>query len=137
MVNAPPQTDTGRLLVLLSLGAFLAIGNAAAQQQADTLFQPVVAQPAYAPGAGPVVLVDEEHHNFHTVEGRYQAFASVLRADGYVVRPSAKRFDSDALDEADILVISNALHERNLDQWQLPTPSAFTPEEIEHVRAWV
>ncbi len=137
MDDATPQTVTGRLLILLSLGALLATGNAAAQQQADTLFQPVVANPAYAPGAGPVVLIDEAHHNFHTVEGRYQAFASVLRADGYVVRPSAHRFDAEALDEADVLVISNALHERNLDQWQLPTPSAFTPEEIEHVRAWV
>ncbi len=117
MVDATPQTDTGRLLVLLSLGAFLAIGTAAAQQQADTLFQPAVSNPAYAPGAGPVVLVDEAHHNYHTVEGRYQAFASVLRADGYVVRPSARRFDSDVLDEADVLVISNALHERNLGNW--------------------
>ena len=137
MVDATPQTDTGRLLVLLSLAVLLATGNAAAQQQADTLFQPVVANPAYAPSAGPVVLVDEAHHNYHTVEGRYQAFASVLRADGYVVRPSANRFDPDVLDEADVLVISNALHERNLGNWQLPTPSAFTPEEIEHVRAWV
>ena len=41
----------------------------------------------------------------------------MLRADGYVVRPSARRFDSDALDEADVLVISNALHERNLGHW--------------------
>ena len=41
----------------------------------------------------------------------------MLRADGYLVRPSANRFDSDALDEADILVISKALHERNLDLW--------------------
>ena len=79
MVDATPQTDTRRLLVLLSLGAFLAIGTAAAQQQADTLFQPAVSNPAYAPGAGPGVLVDEAHHNYHTVEGRYQAFASVLR----------------------------------------------------------
>ncbi len=70
MGNATPQTNTGRLLVLLSLGAVLATGHAAAQQQADTLFQPVVAQPAYALGAGPVVLIDEAHHNFHTVEGR-------------------------------------------------------------------
>ena len=137
MVYATSQTDTGPLLVLLSLAVLLATGNAVAQQQADTLFQPVVAKPAYAPSAGPVVFIDEAHHNFHTVEGRYQAFASVLRADGYVVRPSAHRFDADALDEADVLVIANALHERNLDLWQLPTPSAFTSEEIEHVRAWV
>lgn len=131
------QTDPRRLVVLLGLVAWLATGHAAAQQQADTLFQPGVANPAYAPGAGPVVLVDEAHHNFHTAEGRYQAFATVLRADGYVVRPSTRRFDADALDGADVLVISNPLHTRNVEAWQLPTPSAFTPEEIEHVRAWV
>ncbi len=63
MVDATPQTHTRRLLVLLSLAVLLVTGNAAAQQQADTLFQPVVAKPAYAPGAGPVVFVNEAHHN--------------------------------------------------------------------------
>jgi uncharacterized protein (DUF2249 family) len=35
------------------------------------------------------------------------------------------------------LVISNALNERNIEDWSLPTPSAFTDEEIEIVRKWV
>ena len=118
---------------MLCFGAF----DASAQQQADTTFQPVVARPAFAPEAGPVVLVDEAHHNFHTVGGRYQGFAKVLRADGYVVRASTRRFAGDALDDADVLVISNAIHESNLEVWQLPTPSAFSDDEIDHVRAWV
>ncbi|MBI3578989.1 MAG: hypothetical protein HY089_06205 [Ignavibacteriales bacterium] len=37
-----------------------------AQQVADTLFAPTVGAPAYKEGAGPVVLLDEAHHNFHT-----------------------------------------------------------------------
>lgn len=137
MVDAAPQAAPQRLLLLLSLALVFVAHPAAAQQQADTTFRAVVAQPAFAPGTGPVVLLDEAHHNFHTVEGRYQAFVRVLRADGYVVRASARRFYDDALAGADVLVIANALHERNLGSWQLPTPSAFTPEEIEHVRAWV
>jgi hypothetical protein len=110
---------------------------AATQQRADTTFQPVVENPAYPAGAGPIVLIDAAHHNFHTLDGRYQAFARVLQRDGYVVRSSEVPFDSAALVGAAILVISNALSERNLEDWSLPTPSAFTAEEIRAVRDWV
>jgi uncharacterized protein (DUF2249 family) len=36
-----------------------------------------------------------------------------------------------------ILVISNALNERNTEDWSLPNPSAFTDAEIQAVEAWV
>jgi hypothetical protein len=36
-----------------------------------------------------------------------------------------------------VLVIANALHARNREDWFLPTPSAFTPAEIAAVEAWV
>jgi hypothetical protein len=42
-----------------------------------------------------------------------------------------------AFRDIDVLVISNALHERNEKDWSLPTPSAFTTEEIAVVRSWV
>jgi hypothetical protein len=35
------------------------------------------------------------------------------------------------------LVISNALNERNVSDWSLPTPSAFTPQEVAVVQDWV
>jgi hypothetical protein len=41
------------------------------------------------------------------------------------------------LSKGKILVISNALHSSNLGSWSLPTPSAFTDQEIEAVNAWV
>ena len=69
MDDATAQTHAGRVVVFLSLMLLLGSVNASAQQQADTTFRPVVAQPAFAPGAGPVVLVDEAHHNFHTADG--------------------------------------------------------------------
>ncbi len=137
MGHATSQADARRIVVFLTLALLVGACTASAQQQADTTFQPVVTNPTFAPGAGPVVLVDEAHHNFHTAAGRYLGFARVLRADGYVVRPSTRRFATDALDEADVLVISNAIHESNLQAWQLPTPSAFTDDEIAHVQAWV
>ena len=117
--------------------AFLVSSSAAAQQVSDTTFNPRIAQPAYAEGRGPVVVIDEAHENFHTAEGRYLAFARLLRRDGYVVRSNKAPLTKAGLDGARILVIANALHERNRDDWDLPTPSAFTPDEITAVHEWV
>lgn len=108
-----------------------------AQQVADTLYSPAISNPAYDPAQGPVVLIDEAHHNFHTLHGRYEPFANVLRKDGYVVKASTQDFTQAQLSAAKILVIANALHLTNTQQWTLPTPSAFTDAEIEAVNAWV
>jgi uncharacterized protein (DUF2249 family) len=108
-----------------------------AQQVADTLFSPVFLNPAYSTAEGPVVMIDQAHNNFHTADGRYRTFADLLTRDGYVVRAFSALFNRESLDTGDILVISNALHKRNLDDWSLPTPSAFTEQEITAVRAWV
>src|SRR5690349_17451216 len=104
-----------------------------AQQVADTLFNPTITNPAYENGKGTIVLIDEAHSNFHTVNGRFKAFANVLRKDGYVVNGSAQPFTQEQLNKGKILVISNALHSSNLESWKLPTPSAFTDEEISAV----
>ncbi len=65
-------------LCLLSVGATLS-----AQQLADEQFDPPIPQPAYAQGKGAVVAIDEAHFNFHTLSGRFQAFAKLLGKDGY------------------------------------------------------
>ena len=85
------------------------------------------------------MLVDAGHYNVHTVEGRYKPFAELLRSDGYVVLSLASRFDRRALDAGRILVVSNALAERNdgRDNQGLPTYSAFAEDEVEAVREWV
>jgi hypothetical protein len=109
-----------------------------AQQVADTAFNPPVPRPAYKDGAGPLILLDEAHHNFHTVDGRYQAFAKLARRDGYLVVGNIARFSAASLRGAKILVIANALNERNANgNWRLPTPSAFDSSEIAAVRDWV
>jgi hypothetical protein len=111
---------------------------AAAQQVADSSFNPPVAQPAYKEGAGPLILIDGAHHNFHTVDGRYQAFAKLARRNGYRVAGNTKSFSTMSLRDAKILVIANALNQRNANgQWSLPTPSAFSADEIRAVEAWV
>jgi hypothetical protein len=112
-------------------------GCAPAQQVADLDFDPTVARPAYAEAAGPRVVIDAAHHNFHTVEGRYRPFAELLRRDGYRVDGSTQQLSAASLQTADVLVISNPLHARNEYDWSLPTPCAFTWDEIAAVRAWV
>lgn len=109
-----------------------------AQQVADTTFAPPISKPAYAHNSGPLVLIDEAHQNFHTVNGRYRPFADLLRRDGYIVKGLASPFSKEALREAKILVIANALSVQNSGgNWSLPTPSAFSDEEISALVRWV
>jgi hypothetical protein len=111
--------------------------RADSDQLADIDFKPDVADPAWAIGAGPRIVIDEAHSNFHTAGGRYEPFAELARSDGFVVQSNDAPFTSESLANIDILVIANAVNERNVDDWSLPTPSAFTAEEVEAVRGWV
>ncbi len=111
--------------------------NLFSQQVADTAFNPVISRPEYARGEGPVVAIDEGHYNFHTAGGRYLPFARLLRADGYVVKEYPGEFKKTALKDVRILVIANALNKINTENWYLPTPSAFSSEEITTASNWV
>ena len=110
---------------------------ALAQQVPDLAYKPPLPRPAYESGNGPRVAIDEAHHNFHTANGRYKPFADLLRRDGYRVDGLGKPLLSDSLEGADVLVIANALNERNVEDWSLPTPSGLMADEIAAVRAWV
>ncbi|MHC1707247.1 MAG: hypothetical protein AB9842_06960 [Bacteroidales bacterium] len=107
------------------------------QQIADTTYHPEIKNPVYEPGKGPVVFIDEGHHNFHTKNGRFKAFSNVLKRDGYLVKEYQGEFNKKELEKGKILVISNALNEINVENWYLPNPSAFTKNEIEVIRQWV
>lgn len=119
--------------------ALLFLASAAgAQQVADSSFAPPIARPAYRAGAGPVILLDEAHHNFHTSDGRYLAFARLAQRDGYVVRGNRERIGPTTLAGVKVLVIANALAERNAGgNWSLPTPPAFDSGEVTAIRSWV
>lgn len=124
-------------VLLLGLLLLAAAGRSPAQQEPDLEYNPPLARPAWESGRGPRVAIDEAHHNFHTADGRYRPFAELLRRDGCRVGGFAQPFSADSLKAVDVLVIANPLHERNVEDWSLPTPSAFTREEIAAVRAWV
>ena len=68
------------LLALFFFGSILF-----SQQVADINYNPEIPKPEYAPGEGPVVFIDEGHHNFHTKNGRYKSFSNLLERDGYQV----------------------------------------------------
>lgn len=121
------------LLCVCCVGA--SVRPSSAQQVADTAFVPAIARPAYAAGSGPLVLLDEAHHNFHTVAGRYAPFVRLLRRDGFPVEPSRVPLTAAALRAARVLVIANALPDTS--EWVLPTRPAFTLEEVRAVEAWV
>jgi len=115
-----------------------------AQQTGDPDFTPVIENPAYPEGNGPTVYVDHAHFNWHKIDGRFQAFAELVRKDGYRVAAFTEQFSAESLAKADILVIANPVNEVNygeddndVSKWVLPTPSAFTDTEIDALVAWV
>ena len=112
--------------------------NAAPAQQVESVDHiPVVSDPAFALGTGPVVLMDEAHNNFHTSDGRFLSFSELLRRDGYQVTGLDTTFSESSLQGADIVVIANALAAVNVENWSLPTPSAFTDPEIDVLMSWL
>jgi len=65
-----------RKLILIPL-VFIAF-NLNAQQVADSTYNPIILNPEYETGKGPVVFIDSGHHNFHTKDWRYKPFANLL-----------------------------------------------------------
>jgi hypothetical protein len=107
------------------------------QQEADDEFTPVIDNPLYQSGKGPLILVDGGHHNFHTLDDKFAPFAKVAEIDGFRVRNIPGKIDVGLLKQAGILVIANALNEKNEEEWKLPIYPAFTPEEIKEISNWV
>ena len=106
-------------------------------QTSDDQWSPGVSSPEYPQGGGPVVLVDAAHGNFHTIDGRFAAFAELLELDGYRVESGDAAVTAKVLNQASVYVISNAVYGGDSAEWKLPTPSAFRPDEIEAIVTWV
>jgi hypothetical protein len=126
-----------RKIFKISFCIFMLVSNLSAQQVPDFGFDPIIKNPEYSNGKGPLVLIDEAHYNFHTKKTRYFAFAKVLERDGYKVDGNTKPFSEAALKDARILVIANALHPSDTLEWIVPNPSAFSQEEIKALVEWV
>jgi hypothetical protein len=83
------------------------------------------------------VAIDQGHKYFHTAGGRYLPFARLLRSDGYKVDSCEGDLSGPVLKNIRILVIANALNKINIQNWYVPTPSAFSTDEIATVSKWV
>jgi hypothetical protein len=109
-------------------------GSAWAQAPvADLDYEPPLSRPAYAKESGPVIRIDEAHHNYHTLEGRYAPFANLLRRDGFRLKSSKSEFSGATLADASIMVIANA----EAPQSGKVATSAFASSEIAALRQWV
>jgi hypothetical protein len=103
----------------------------------DEYWTPAVSNPVFPQGDGPIVLVDAAHGNFHTIDGRFRAFSDLLQLDGYRVLSATSTVTPGFLEQASVFVISNAVHGGHDAEWTLPTPPAFTSDEIGLIVDWV
>ncbi|HEY5122511.1 MAG TPA: hypothetical protein VIK14_02115, partial [Ignavibacteria bacterium] len=125
-------------LILLLIFLFVSVFSSEAQQVADTTYKFFIYQAAFQKGESPVIYIDEAHNNFHTKGGRFFAFSKLLEQDGYrVKRQNEAIMNADMLNACKILVIANPLHVSNVNRWTLPTPSAFSTDEISNIKQWV
>lgn len=106
-----------------------------AQQVADETFYYPIPTPTYIAGSGSQVLFDEAHNNASTLRGAYAPFGKLLVSDGYQVVSSKEKVTFELLKKAKIYVTVNAMYD--MEDWDLPARSAFSPEEIDELSNWV
>jgi hypothetical protein len=125
----------GSLAFALFAVAMLVPGCSGAQQMPDTSFDTRIARPAFTT-RHPRLAIDQAHHNFHTMTGRYMPFADLMRHDGCEVVAGQAPFSAASLKGLDVMVIANALGDDNMGDPAASNP-AFTPEECAALHAWV
>lgn len=131
------KTLRGAVLLALMSEALVLASSAQVQQLPDSTFVPAVTRPAFTKNH-PRVLFDEAHHNFHTLGGRYQAFGTLMRADGCELTANLEPLSAKSLEGFDVLVIANALAEDpESESDSTADPSAFGRDEIEAMHRWV
>lgn len=124
---------TSIVLLLISLP----FTSCSQQQEVDRDFTPQISKPLYGQDKGPLMLIDGGHYNFHTLEDKFAPFGKVAAMDGFIVKSISGEIQAGDLKNVKILVIANALNEKNVNSWRQPVYSAFTAEEIKTINSWV
>ena len=125
---------------LILIFSFLLLGYCRplfGQELIDSLFVADIQNPAYTEGQGPLILLDEAHHNGVQLNTGFKAVSNTLAKDGFKLKTINNPISQGTLDKASILVIIDALAEQNVDNWELPTPSPFTKDEMDIIKRWV
>ena len=130
------MTSPMRSIGCVLAASCLALLVTRAQQIPDRSFSLPPFEPKFTKSDGPTVLIDAGHNNLHAAEGGYSPSAAILRKDGFRVK-SVGRFTRLVLEGAAVLMIVNALDERNTSDWEPPIHQAISPEEIQVVVSWV
>lgn len=99
---------------------------------ADLSFHPPITKLAYSKGKGPLVLIDEAHNNFHTADGTYKPFATLIERDGYVVKRLKDKITPERLFHTKILVIADSQPPPKKED-----PPTFSKYEIDVLDTWV
>jgi len=84
----------------------------------------------------PVIVFDKGHHNYGIDESDH-VIEQFLSDHGFTVRQDTGLITRRSLEGVDVFHTSNALAPENIDNWALPTPSAFTPDEIRVLLGWI
>jgi hypothetical protein len=96
------------------------------------------------------IVIDEGHHNLHTISGTYSVLAGTLKEAGFKVSGHIGQFSAKSLAKTDVLIIASpfpdirdslvARANRAGEPFRyssVATQSAFTNDEAEAIRNWV
>ena len=124
-------------LALLVAGIAGDGGVALAQRQLPDLeFTYANDAPAYAPGAGPQILFSTKNSEY-VERGSLDPLGALAKGDGFKVSRVEGSLTGALGDPAGILVVANPFLKTYRQFPAMTPPSAFDPDEIEAVRAWV
>jgi hypothetical protein len=84
-----------------------------------------------------IVYIDQQHNNIHSLYAGFKPFGKLLSANGFKPLPFRKKYNKETLGEIQVLVIANALNNKNFEIWDAPNPSAFDSREIKALHEWV
>ncbi len=104
-------------------------------QPSDSSFDAAVAHPMFT-ARHPHILFDIGHHNTHTPRSRYDALATLLTRDGFLVFTDANPFTRKDLGDANVLVIPNPMGSDEIKSAAASRP-AFRASEIDALYGWV
>lgn len=107
------------------------------QQILDSSFVGKVFNPAYEQSKGPKILIDQAHNNGATLQPSFTVLSNILKEDGYNLSINSNELSIEEIRQFDVLVIVDPVAEENIDNWELPTPSAFKNSEIDAINHFV